>query len=190
MYSVSRHGGVMALLALGLALGGCNSADVNAKPPTSPSPQGANPAAWVGAFCGGLGDVVAAAAALNTQPTSSQRQKDALLKVADTTQQAFTGTANKLSQLGSPAVGNGKQIQNDAISFFTTTAATLSNQRAKLAALDTNDPNFIQKANQLTNPGDNATAQLQKVTSNSALQTSFGKAPECQRLLASPAPTH
>lgn len=44
-----RRVGVVGLLTLGLALSGCGSADVKAKPAV---PQGADPVAWVGLFCG------------------------------------------------------------------------------------------------------------------------------------------
>lgn len=185
MQSLSRHGGVGTLLVLSLVVGGCGAANVHATPSTPPIPQGANPVAWAGAFCSGLGDVIAGQAEVaKTQPSTPQGQKDALLKLADTTQQSFTNTANKLTQLGPPAITNGKQTQNGAVSFFTTSAATVSDQRAKLAALDTNDPNFAQKANQLASPNvDTAANRLQSVTSNGELMAAFGKAPECQRLL-------
>jgi hypothetical protein len=176
----------MASLALGLTLGGCGSGAVDAKPSTPPAPQGANPIAWMGVFCGGFADVVARNAELaKAQPSTPQKQKDALLTLADTTQQAFTNTANKLIQLGQPAVANGKETQDSAVSFFTTTAAMVGDQRAKLAAIDTNDPDFEQKANQLasTNGNTSAASQLQKATSNGDLMAAFGKTPECQQLL-------
>lgn len=191
MRLVSRHVGVIALVVLSLALSGCGSVSVNAKPSTSPVPQGADPVAWVGALCGGLGEMVAGAEVMKTEPSTPQGQKDGLLKIADTAQRAFTNTANKLSQLGPPAITNGNQTQNDTKSFFTTAAAAVGDQRAKITALDTNDPNFAQKAGQLSTFGDNATAtQLQKITANSELVPAFGKASECQRLLATPAPAH
>jgi hypothetical protein len=191
MHPSPRYVGVIILLAFGLALASCSSASVNAKPSTSPVPQGANPVTWVGALCGGLGDVVAGVEVMKTEPPTPQGRKDGLLKVADTTQQAFTNTANKLIQLGPPAITNGNQAQNDATSFFTTTAAAVGDQRAKIAALDTNNPNFAQEADQLSTIGGNATAtQLQKLTTNSELMPAFGRAPECQRLLATPAPAH
>ena len=56
MDSLYRHVGVMTSLVVGLMLGGCASANVNAKPSAS---QGANPVTWAGAFCSGLGDVIA-----------------------------------------------------------------------------------------------------------------------------------
>ena len=191
VYPVSRHVGVMALLVLSLTLGGCGSTNVRAKPSTTPAPQGANPVAWVGVLCSGLGEVIAGAEAMTTEPSTPQGQKDGLLKLADTTQQAFTNTANKLTQLGPPAIANGNQSQNEATSFFTTTAAAVGDQRTKIAALNTNDPNFAQKAGQLSTLGGNATAtQLQKLTTNNELIPAFGKAPECQRLLATPPPAH
>jgi hypothetical protein len=143
-----------ALLALSLALGGCGSADVKPKPATL---QGANPVAWVGAFCGGLGEVIAGEATAKTQPTP-QGQKDELLKFADSTQQAFTNTAHKLTQLGPPAITNGKQVQDTTVGFFTNAAATVSDRRTKLAALDANDPNFAQKSTTLARSDPGATS--------------------------------
>lgn len=177
--------GVVVLLALGLAIGGCGSAEVPVKPM---APQGVDPVAWVDAFCGGLGDVMAAEATAAKPESTSQDQKDQLLTLADATQQALTDTAHKLSQLGPPAITDGKQSQDSAIGFFTTVAAAVGDRRAQLAALDVNDPNFEQKANQLTGPdlGGSAT-QMQGLTSNKELAPAFGTAPQCQRLITAPA---
>ncbi|HEX4102205.1 MAG TPA: hypothetical protein VHY21_16965 [Pseudonocardiaceae bacterium] len=179
--SLARHRvGVVGLLALGLALGGCGSADIKAKPAV---PQGADPVAWVGSFCGGLGNVIAGESAIPKSPPNPQAQKDGLLKFADVTQQAFSDTAHKLTQLGQPGITDGQKVQDTAVGFFTTAAATVGNQRAKLAALDAKDPNFVQKANSLAVPdlGPDAT-QIQGLTSNKDLAPAFGKAPECLRL--------
>lgn len=184
MYPSSRRVGVMVLLVFGLVVGGCGFAK-SSGPPAS---QGVNPVTWVGALCSGLGDAVAGQAAFTkTQPSTPQAQKDALLKLADTTQQSFTSAASKLTQLGPPAIPNGKQTQDGAVSFFTTMAATVSDQRAKLVTLDANDPDFVKKASQLASPNGNTTTRLQNVTSNPEVMAAFGKAPECQRLAT---PTH
>ena len=111
-------------------------------------------------------------------------QKDALLNLADTTQHVLANTSSMLTRLGPPAVTNGKQAQNSAVSFFTTSVATVSDERAKLVAVDTKDPNFTQKANQLVNSNvGTAVTHLQDVTSNGEMMAAFGKAPVCQRLL-------
>lgn len=172
--------GCVVLLALAAALAGCGSANVTAKPA---APHGANPVAWVGVFCAGFADVVAAQnQAAKTLPTS-QGHKDGLLKLADTTQQAFTNTAHKLTQLGPPAITNGTQAQNILLNFFTTAAAAVNDRRAKLVTLDANDPNFAQKAAQLPGPDLGAAAtQMQGVATNKELAPAFGTAPECQRL--------
>lgn len=180
--------GVVVLLTLGLALGGCGSAEVKAKPT---APQGVDPVAWVGAFCGGLGEVMAAEAVAAKPASTSQDQKDQLLTLADATQHVLTDTAHKLSQLGPPGITDGKQSQDSAVGFFTTVAAAVGDRRVKLAALDVNDPNFAQKANQLnqlTGPdlGVSAT-QMQGPTSNKELAPAFGTAPQCQRLATTPA---
>ncbi|MBV8992758.1 MAG: hypothetical protein JO287_03430 [Pseudonocardiales bacterium] len=177
--SPSRRMGVVASLVLGVALAGCGSA-TTAKPA---APKGANPVAWVGVFCGGLGDVIAADTQAAQKAPTPQAQKDQLLTLADTTQQAFTNTARKLTQLGPPAVTAGQRAQDTMIGFFTTGAAAVGDQRAKVAALDANDPNFGQKADQLTGPDlGAAAAQLQGLTSNGELAPAFSAAPECQRL--------
>ena len=185
MSSSRRRVGVVGLLALGLALSGCGSADVKAKPAV---PQGADPVAWVGLFCGGLGEVITGASTIPKSPPTPQGQKDGLLKLADVTQQAFSDTAHKLTQLGQPGITDGKQVQATAVGFFTTAAATVGTQRAKVAALDPKDPDFTQKANNLAAPDlGPAGNQLQGLTSNKELAPAFGKAPECQRLGATAA---
>jgi hypothetical protein len=47
----------------------------------------------------------------------SAGRKDALLRQADTTQQAFAATTQKLTQLGPPAITAGKQAQDSAVGF-------------------------------------------------------------------------
>ncbi|MBA2472840.1 MAG: hypothetical protein H0V41_11625 [Pseudonocardiales bacterium] len=185
MSSARRRVGVVGLLALGLALGGCGSADVKAKPAV---PRGADPVAWVGLFCGGLGDVIAGASSIPKSPPTPQGQKDGLLNLADITQQAFSNTAQKLTQLGPPGITDGKRVQDTAVGFFTTAAATVGSQRVKVAGLDVKDPDFAQKANTLAAPDlGPAGTQMQGLTSNQELAPAFGKAPECQRLGATAA---
>ena len=176
-----RRVGVVGLLALGLALGGCGSADVSPKPIVIP--QGADPVAWVSSFCGGLSSVIAGAAAIPKSPPSPQAQKDGLLTFADATQKAFATTAQELTQLGPPRINDGKRVQDTTVGFFTTAAATVGSQRAKIAALDAKDPNFAQKANDLVAPGlDTAGTQIQGLTSNQDLAPAFGTSQECRRL--------
>lgn len=182
MPSSRRPVGVVALLALGLALGGCGSAAVTPKP--AAAPKGSDPVAWTGAFCGGLGDVITAVSAIAKSPPTPQGQKDGLLQFADSAQQAFANTADKLTQLGPPAITDGKQVQSTAVGFFTTAAGTVGGQRAKLAALDPKDPNFMQKANNLAGPdlGSATNAQVQGLTSNKDLAPAFNAAPACRQL--------
>lgn len=170
--------GLAVVLCLGLALAGCGSADVTAKPA---APQGADPVAWMGVFCQGLGQVIDAAAAAPKPPPTPQGEKDALLAQADTTQQAFVTTAQKLTQLGPPGITAGKQAQDSAVGFFTTAANAVADRRAKLAVLDPNDPNFEQKkVDQLAGP--DLGSQVQGLMSNNELAPAFGKAPQCQQL--------
>jgi hypothetical protein len=141
--SSRRRIGVVVLLGLGLALGGCGSGGATAKP--SATPQGADPVAWMGAFCQGLSQVIDAGAAAAKPPSTPQGEKDTLVTLADTTQQALTTTAQKLTELGAPGITDGEQAQDNAVGFFTTAANAVADKRAKLAALDPNDPNFEQK---------------------------------------------
>jgi hypothetical protein len=184
--SSRRPVGVVALLALGLAMGGCASADVTSKAPTPKpaAPKGSDPVAWTGAFCGGLGGVIAAVSAIAKSPQTPQGQKDGLLEFADTAQQAFANTAHKLTQLGPPAINDGKRVQDTAVGFFTTAAGTVGDQRAKLAGLDAKDPNFMQKANHLAGPdlGAATNTQVQELTSNTELAPAYSAAPECRQL--------
>ena len=135
----------------------------------------------MGAFCQGLSQVIDAGNAAAKPPSTPQGEKNALLTLADTTQQAFTTTAQELTQLGAPGITDGKHAQDGAVGFFTTAANAIADRRAKLAALDPNDPNFEQKkAEQLTGP--DLGSQVQAVMSNNELAPAFGKAPQCQQL--------
>jgi hypothetical protein len=138
--------------------------------------------AWVGSFCGGLGDVIAGVSVIAKAKPTPQGQKDGLLEFTDTAQRAFANTAQKLAQLGPPRITDGKQVQDTAVGFFTTAAGTVGGQRAKLAALDANDPDFVQKASHLAGPDlSAASVQMQGLTSNKELMPAFRAAPERQR---------
>lgn len=168
---------VVVLLALGLTLSGCSSDDKGT------APQGAEPVAWVGAFCTGLGDVIAGVGEITKSAQTPQGQKDGLLAFSDTAQQAFTNTAGKLEQLGPPRIADGKQVHDAAVNFFSTAAGTVGTQRAKLAELDANDPEFLQKASQLAGPDlSGASSQMKDLTNNQELAPAFGAAPECRAL--------
>jgi hypothetical protein len=103
-------------------------------------------------FCAGIGEENAANTAFGQSPLSeptAQGLWNELLQFLDTVQQGSTTTANKLTQLGPPAVTGGKQVQDIAVGYFTTMARIYSEHRAKLAALDANDPDLAQQAGQL-----------------------------------------
>lgn len=186
----------IALLALslsvsGLALTGCSSSgsgsgNVPAKPAPPPT---SDPVAWTGAFCGGLGDVIAGVSAIAKAQPTPQGQKDGLLEFSDIAQRAFSNTAQKLTQLGPPRIPDGKQIQGTAVNFFSTAAQTVEAQRAKLAALDANDPEFVQKASHLAGPDlGAASTQMQQLTRDPQLAPAFRAAPQCQRLSTAAGP--
>jgi hypothetical protein len=60
---------------------------------------------------------------------------------------------------------------------------TVGVQRTKLAALDANDPDFVNKASHLAGPDlGGASAQMQQLTSNKELAPGFRAAPQCQQL--------
>ena len=169
-------------MALALSLAGCGSSDVTSQPA---APQGSDPVAWVGALCGGLGDVIAGVSAIAKAQPTPQGQKDGLLEFSDTAQRAFANTAHKLEQLGQPRVADSKRIQDTAVGFFTTAADTVGEQRARLAALDAKDPDFGQKASHLAGPDLGAASnQMRELTSNKELAPAFRVAPACQRLSA------
>ncbi|MGH3822800.1 MAG: hypothetical protein ACRDRA_08200 [Pseudonocardiaceae bacterium] len=141
--------------------------------------------AWTGAFCGGLSDVIGGVSAIAKSAETPQGQKDGLLEFSDIAQRAFTNTAQELEQLGPPKITDGIRLQETAVSFFRTAAGTVGDQRAKLAALDASDPEFVQKASHLAGPDlSGASAQMQGLTSNQELAPAFKAAPECQRLTA------
>jgi hypothetical protein len=167
-------------VALGLALAGCGAAAVTPKPAT---PQGADPAVWAGTLCGGLGEVIGGVSAIAKAQPTPQGQKDGLLEFSDIAERAFADTAHKLQALGQPRVADSKRIQDAAVGFFTTAAGTIGGQRARLAALDAKDPDFVQKASHLAGPDlDGASDQMRQLTSNKELAPAFQAAPACQRL--------
>ncbi len=180
--SSRRCAGAVAVLALGLALTGCGgSANVAPKPPAAP--PGSDPVAWAGAFCGGLGEVIGGVSAMAKAQPTPQGQKDGLLEFSDIAQRAFAGTAQKLQQLGAPRINDGKQIQDTAVGFFSNAAQTVGAQRTKLAGLDANDPDFVNKASHLAGPDlGAASTQMQQLTSNKELAPAFRTAPQCQQL--------
>ncbi len=145
-------------------------------------------------FCGGLNDENTATSVFSQSPQSLSTAVDVtneLLQFLDNVEQALATTADKLTQLGPPEVTGGQQVQDNAVGFFTTAASTFSDHRAKIAALDVNDPDLAQKASQLKpGPSDlSATgAQLNEVTNNQELASVFVAARECQRLATSPTP--
>ncbi|MGH3751947.1 MAG: hypothetical protein ACRDRP_04485 [Pseudonocardiaceae bacterium] len=167
-------------MALVVALAGCGSGEVT---PPAPQVTGSDPVAWVGAFCGGLDKVLAGVALLAKSQPTPQGQKDGLLEFSDSAQRAFATTAQQLGQVGQPRITDGKRVHDAAVDFFTKTAGTIGEQRAKLAGLDANAPDFLEKAGQLQGPDlGAATTQVQELTSNAELAPAFGTAPECQRL--------
>ena len=71
---------------------------------TNPAPQDANPVSWLAHSERVFAEVVAAQTQASTTPRTPQGHKDELLKLADTTQQAFMNAARKLTALGPPAI--------------------------------------------------------------------------------------
>ncbi|MGH3573295.1 MAG: hypothetical protein ACRDUW_15910 [Pseudonocardiaceae bacterium] len=171
-----------AAVVLGLALAGCGgSANVAPKPPAAP--PGSDPVAWAGAFCGGLGEVIGGVSAMAKAQPTPQGQKDGLLEFSDIAQRAFASTAQKLQQLGPPRIIDGKQVQDTAVNFFSNASQTVGVQRTKLAELDANDPDFVNKASHLAGPDlGAASTQMQQLTSNKELAPAFRTAPQCQQL--------
>jgi hypothetical protein len=177
--------GVAASVLLTPVLAGCGSGSGDAKSPPAAA-QSSDPVAWTGAFCGGLGDVISGVSAIaKSDNTTPQGQKAGLLEFSDIAQRAFAKTAQKLEKLGPPRVTDGKHVQDTAVGFFTTAAGTVGDQRAKLAALDAQDPDFVNKASHLAGPDlSGASAQMQGLTSNPQLAPAFRTAPECKQLAA------
>lgn len=146
--------------------------------------QGSDPVVWLSAMCGGLNEGFAATSAIeNSQPSTPQEVKDQLLQLSDAVQQAFTNTAHKLAQLGPPGVPGGKQAQDTLAGFLATAAATVRDSRGKFAALDVNDPDFVQKADQLaTAEIDALSTEPPGVTSNQELAPELLAIPECAKM--------
>lgn len=182
--------GAVAALIAGVLLAGCGSGGQDTKPAAAAA--GADAKVWTGTLCSGISEVIGGLAAFAKTPDSPQGRKDGLLAFSENAQRAFASTARKLQQLGPPRVSDGKRIQDTAVNVFTTAAGTVGEQRAKLAALDANDPDFVQKATHLPGPdlGDlgAVSAQMQQLTANKELAPAFEAAPECQRLGAAAGP--
>ena len=176
-------------LFFGLVLAGCGGPQ--ASQPTA-APPGADPKVWTGTLCSGISEVIGGLAAFAKQSDSPQGRKDGLLAFSENAQRAFASTARKLQQLGPPWIADGKQVQDTAVNVVTSAARTVGEQRTKLAALDANDPDFVQKATHLPGPdlGDlgAVSAQMQQLTANKELEPAFQAAPECQRLGAAAGP--
>ena len=189
MPSSHRRSGVV-ILTLFLALAGCGSADAegpggaNGPGAAQPAaPPGSDPVAWVGAFCSSSSGVVAGAAALGKSAETPQGQKDGLLAFADSSQAAMANTARRLEQLGPPRITDGKPLHDTAVKFFKSAADSVAGQRAKLAALDPNDPAFMENLSRLAGPDLGALgSQLQQMTTNPELAPAFNASPECQQL--------
>lgn len=172
MPSYRRWSGPVALLALGVALTGCGSGSSQSEP-----------TAWVGAFCGGIGNVLQSANALTAQAPNPQAEKENLLRFATDAQKAMSDTANKLTELGPPKIPNGQNVHDTAVNFFTSTAKSVEGQRAELDKLDASAPNFHQKLSQIAQPDLQATGrQVATLVSNHDLAPAFKSAPECKRL--------
>jgi hypothetical protein len=154
------------------------------RPSQPASVQGPDPVVWLSALCGGFNEGFTAAPAIGDQLTL-QGVKDESLHFLDTEQQAFTNTAHKLQQLGAPGVTGGTQVQDAVVEFLTNQATAFGDSRAKLAVLDVNDPDFVQKANQLLDVGrDMAATQPPEVSDNHELSPEFLAVPECAKLAA------
>ncbi len=183
MPSSRRRSGVV-ISALVLALAGCSSGDAQDSGDATPAPpKGSDPVAWVGAFCGGLSGVITGAAAIGQAEATPEGQKNGLLAFADSSQRAMADTARNLEEVGSPGINDGERIHDTVVIFFKTAADSVAGQRDKLAELDPNDPEFVQKLSQLSGPDlGAASAQVQQLTSNQELVPAFRASPECQQL--------
>jgi hypothetical protein len=188
--TLARRTGAVALLALSLAVAGCSSSGSTSEATQKPAaPQGADPVAWTGALCKGIGQAASGVTAIAKSQPTPQGQKDGILAFSDAVQQAFSGTAQSLKQLGPPRVTDGKKIQESAVSFFTGAAGTISEQREKFAALDPNAPDFVEKASHLPGPDLGAlSSQIQSLTTNPQLMPAFKASPDCQKLSAPATP--
>lgn len=183
----SRRRSGVVILTLFLALAGCGSGDAEgtgeANGPGAAQPAGSDPVAWVGAFCSSSSGVVAGAAALGKAEETPQGQKDGLLAFADSSQAAMADTARRLEQLGPPRITDGTPLHDTAVKFFKSAADSVAGQRAKLAALDPNDPAFMENLSRLAGPDLGALgSQLQQLTTNPELAPAFNASPECRQL--------
>ncbi len=184
-FTTARHLTAAAALALGLTVAGCGSQDQAAKPVADGRPA-AEPVAWAGAVCGGLGEVISSAAELGAAPSDPQAHKEALLAFADSLRASLDATVGELEQLGAPDVPDGAQTQQIVLDFFGSAAEATATQREKLAALDPEAADFEQRLGEIVASG--ATSELDgrmsEVTSKPELASAFQQAPECRQMAA------
>lgn len=177
---------IMIALIIGIAstlLNQYSKSQSDASGVTLPSPSISDPAVWVGAFCSGLNVVIGGAADLGEAQATPQGQKEALLAFADRSERSMADTAHLLEQLGPPLITDGKRIHDTVVSFFSSSAESIADQRVKIAELDPNDPEFVQKLSRLTGPDlGAASAEVEQLTSNQELLPAFRASSQCQYL--------
>lgn len=171
MRSCRRWSAPVVLLTLGMALSGCGSSSQS------------DPAAWVGTFCGGIGDVLRSASSLHGQSQDPEAQKASMLKFADSAAASMNSTADKLGELGPPKIPDGQKVHDTAVNFFSSSAKSIGNQRAELAKLDAAAPDFREKMGQLARPDlQEAGQQASALITNPNLAPAFRSSPQCQQL--------
>ncbi|MPZ64567.1 MAG: hypothetical protein GEU83_03285 [Pseudonocardiaceae bacterium] len=184
------RGFAAAALVLGLTAAGCGTQDDSAEgaQPVADGQAVAEPVRWTGAFCGGLGEVIRSAEAMDATPSDPQAQQDSLLAFADSLQQSLDATTAELDGLGAPDVTGGAETQQIVLDFFTAASEATATQREQLVALDPDAPDFEQRLGEIA--GEGAESELSggmaEVTGNPELATAFRDAPECQQMSAPP----
>jgi hypothetical protein len=174
-----RRSGAGVLLVLGVTLAGCGSGEAE---PTGRGTDGSDPVAWVGAFCGGIGEVLGKADTLRDAP-DAQAQKQALLSYIDGTAQALRATGDRLTELGPPKIADGRRVHDAAVKVVDSVADAVVGPRAQLEALDPSAPDFAEKMAQIPGPDlSPVAAQVQALQGNAELAEARAAAPECQQL--------
>ncbi len=189
-FAPTRRVAAVAALALGLTAAGCGAQEPSTRDAhtVADGQVAAEPVQWAGTFCGGLGEVLRSAEAMDTAPSDPQAQKNSLLDFADSLQESLDSTAAELDRLGAPDVTGGAQTQQIVLDFFAAASETTATQRERLEALDPQAPDFEQRLGEIVSSGASSelTDRMAEVTGNPELAPAFRDAPECQQMATAP----
>lgn len=185
--------GVFAAVLVTAACGGGSSSSStggsSATTTTTTAAADADPVAWAGTFCEGMGPTIEGVLSmLKTMFEGGAEdpavQKAALLEYSSKAGKAMTEAGAKLEGLGVPTAES-RELHDELVKFFTESGKTATEVNTELAALDPADPEFATKLERLG--GDQADPsklqeQVKKLQDDPKLGEAFKQAPECVKM--------